>query len=174
MTQQMTTDQHMQNAGVQDQEQVYEDYFGFEETKVWYFPDKRQYITYQVMNEGQKAKFQKKTNRDITLRRTTGDASVKVDPAEERHALLEASVTGWHVFRNGQPVPFSSGTPGSNFNQWLQNANPKLVESLEFDIRLANPWLQGDMTIEDIDKEMDRLRDLREQTVKREEGKEAS
>lgn len=155
-------------------EQVYEDYFGFDETKTWYFPDGKQYIAFKVMSEGDKSKFQRATNRDITLSRTSGDARIKADPAAERWALLEASVVGWNMYRNGQPVPFTIGSPSATFNQWLNGANPRLVEDLEFAIRKANPWLQADMTVEEIDKEMDRLRELRESVVATEAAKAAS
>jgi hypothetical protein len=178
-TEYTTAEQAAVAAGVTIEEPVFEDYFGFEESKVWYFPDKKQYITFKIMNEGDKAKFQKETNRDITLKRNTGDASIKTDPAQERHILLETCVTGWSVYRkNAQgkfdPVPFSIGSPGSTFKQWLLKADPRLVEDLEFEIRKANPWLQGDMSVEDIDKEIERLVELREAAVKREEGKGAS
>jgi hypothetical protein len=155
-------------------EKVYEDYFGFDETRQWYFPDGKQFITFQVMNEGQRSKFQKLTNKDITLRRQSGDASIKVDPAEERYALLTSSVTGWSVFRNGEPVPFSIGSKGATFEQWLERANPKLVDDLEFTIRKANPWMQADMDLDQIDEEIERLRDLRKQVEERQRGEAAS
>lgn len=152
----------------------YEDYFGFDEADRWYFPDKRQYIEFQRMNEGARAKFQKMTTRDITVVRNTGDARLKVDPATERHELLVQSVTGWFLFRNGQPVPFSKGSPGANFEQWLDKADPRLVDDLEQAVRRANPWLGADMTLEDIDKEMDRLRELREQVEEKQRGEASS
>lgn len=175
----VSADANMQQAGIVTEEQVFEDYFGFGETHTWYFPDGKQFITYKVMNEGEKAKFQKATNRDITLQRTTGDARIKTDPADERWQLLDTCVTGWNLMRKSasgkfEPVPFSKGSPGSTLHQWLQVANPRLVESLEFEIRMANPWLQGEMSVEDIDKELDRLNEMREAAVKREEGKGAS
>jgi hypothetical protein len=155
-------------------EPVFEDYFGFDEIKQWFFPDGKQFVQFQVMNEGQKSRFQKLTNRDITLSRTSGDAKIKADPAEERHALLTSSVVGWSLYRNGQPVPFSIGSNGAAFEQWLNAANPKLVEDLEFEIRKSNPWLQAEMTVEEIDKEMDRLRELRDEIVKRDAAKASS
>jgi hypothetical protein len=170
-------EQSMLQAGVAVDEPVYEDYFGFDDNRTWYFPDGKQYITYKVMNEGQKSNFQKKTNKDISIKRTTGDASISTDPAAERHALLNESVTGWHVVKRNQktgqfePVPFSIGSPGSEFNKWLLSANPRLVEALELEVRRANPWLQGDMSIEDVDQEIERLTDLRADLVKQQEGK---
>lgn len=169
-----------QEAGVPTEEQaVYEDYFGFAETRTFYFPDGKTFITYEVMNEGAKAAFQKLTNRDITLERTTQNARIKVDPASERHQLIVQSATGWNLHRRNakgamEPVPFSKGSPGAMLEQWLAVTNPKLVEDLELAIRRANPWLQADMTVEQVDEEMDRLRDLREELVKRDMEKTSS
>jgi hypothetical protein len=155
-------------------EEVYEDYFGFEETKRWYFPDGKQYIEFKVMTEGDKAKFQKATNRDIKLSRNTGDATIQADPATERHALIDTCVVNWFVFQGTKQVTFSNAGPGSTFQQWLSKANPKFVEDLEWAIRRENPWLQADMTIEEIDKEIKRLYDLRADIEAREAAKAAS
>lgn len=159
--------------------QAYEDYYGFTETEKWFFPDNKQYIEFQRMNEGARARFQQKTTKDITVVRGSGDAKMKVDPATERHELLAASVKGWHVVRKNKddqyvPVAFTIGSPGAEFEKWLQVANPKLVDDLEAAIRKANPWLNADMTIEDIDKEMDRLRELKEEVQARERGEGSS
>jgi len=152
----------------------YEDYFGFEKTEVFTLPDGKQQIFFQVMNEGQKTRFQQKTNRDIHVNRNSQDMRIKADPAGERQALIESSVTGWSLKKkvNGQWVdaPFSNnGTPGDELHKWLANANPKIVEDLEDAIRKANPWLQADMSVEQIDEEMQRLADLRAEVVKKNE-----
>jgi hypothetical protein len=134
-------------------------YFAFSDSKRWYFPDGNQWIQFHVMNEGDKAKFQRKTNRDIKINQKTQDATVKMDPAEERWELIKSSVDDWYVFAPavegpnlGQmlQVPFTvSDTRNPTkmcLERWLALANPKLVEDLEFEIRKANPWLQADMT----------------------------
>lgn len=159
--------------------QVYEDYFGFGETKRWYFPDGKQFIEFQIMNEGQRREFQKKTNRDITFNRGTNDAKIKADPAEERFHLITTSVTGWNLRRRDNagkmsPVKFSKGSPGAELEKFLAVANPKLVDDLEFAIRTANPWMQAEMSVEDIDKEIAKLQDLREQAMEREKGEGSS
>lgn len=152
-----------------------EDYWGFEgDAQKWFFPDGKQYIEFKRLNEGEKTRFQQQTNRDITLERQSGNARVKMDPASERHALIEASVTGWNLRRGGEDVPFSKGSPGSNLGQWLQVANPVHVERLEFEIRKANPWLQAEMTVEEIDKQIADLTELRTQAVEREAGEGSS
>lgn len=149
---------------------VYEDYWGFAQTDKFYFPDGQQYIEFQVMNEGQKSMYQKNINRDIKINRRSGDATIQSDVAQERNALITSSVTGWHMRQGNGFVAFDKRI----FGTWLAQANPKLVEALEQAIRKANPWLQGDMTVEDIDEEIDRLREMREELVKEQQGKETS
>jgi hypothetical protein len=160
-------------------EQVWVDYFGFEEEHVFTFPDGQTKIWFRAMNEGDRANFQRQTNRDVSLERNTGNARIRTDPAGERKALILASCTNWNMHRknpnNGrfEPVPFSGGKAGSTLDQWLTQANPKLVDALEEAIRKANPWLVGDMSLEDIDREIERLQEMREEKVKLEAEKEA-
>lgn len=165
----MTTDQQIQHESPVMEKMQYDDYWSFEQTKRYIFPDTVQWIEFQVMNEGQKSMYQKEINRDITINRRSGDAKIKSDIADERHALIKKSVVNWSMFRNGQMVPYSQ----SMFANWLGAADPRLVEALEFAIRKANPWLQGDMSVKDIDEELERLKELREEAVKREEGKDS-
>lgn len=151
-----------------------DDYWGFGDTRKWFFPDGVQWIEFKVMNEGEKTKFQRETSRDITLMRNTGDARVKVDAATERHQLIETCVTDWNMYRQGSAVPFSKTGPGATLQQWMQVADPELVAKLEFEIRKANPWLQAEMTTEEIDKQISDLKELREQAEKREQGEASS
>jgi hypothetical protein len=166
-------------AGDMPTEPVFVDYFGFEQAGEFIFPDKASKIYYRAMNEGDRAKFQRETNRDVQLERNTGNARIKTDQAGERKALILASCTGWNLRRlnssSGQlePVPFSNSGPGSTLAQWLDRADPKIVDALEEAIRKINPWLVGDMSLDDIDREMDRLRELREEKVKLEAEKDA-
>lgn len=155
--------------------EMYDDYFGWGDDKEFVLPDGRQKIYFKVMNEGERRKFQQLTNRDIRFNQATRDAHLKADAAGERWALIESSVTGWtlkrHAARGWEDVPFSSGRQGTTLSQWLEKANPKIVDDLEFAIRMANPWMQNEMSLEEIDKEMERLTDLRKAAVEREKGK---
>lgn len=154
-------------------EQLFADYFGFDEDFEFVFPDGNSKIFFKALNEGAKARYQREINRDVQLERNTGNARIKTDPAGERHALIEASVTGWNLRKNGQPVTFSKGSKGATFTQFLENANPKIIESLEEAIRKANPWLIADMDVEQIDQEIDRLKELREEKIKQDKEKES-
>jgi hypothetical protein len=151
------------------------DYFGFGRDEVFALPDGKQEIFFKVMNEGQRAQFQKRTSKDIKFNRASGDAAIKADQAEERHELILSSVTGWSLRRRGPQgwdvVPFSTGGANSALAQWLKVADPKIVDDLELAIRRANPWMQADMSVEEIDKEIERLQDLRKEVEARELGK---
>lgn len=155
---------------------AFEDYWGFEEKEIFQLPDKKQYIEFQRMNEGQRKQFQKDTRTDVLVKRNTGDTHLKVDPAEERHALIVSSVTGWHMFRRNkrtgepEPVAFSKGSPGANLEQWLSVANPKIVDQLERAIRRANPWLLQEATSSEIQEQIDDLQEQLKAALEREAG----
>jgi hypothetical protein len=143
----------------------YEDYFGFDQEIKYVFPDGKQYIVFKPLTEGQRAKYEAITSRDIKFNRRTDDAAIHVNTAEDRHALINASVTGWHIVRKTgnrfEPVAFSKDSKGSTLEQWLNKANPRLVNELVDAIRKANPWMTEDMTVEMIDDEIRRLQELR-------------
>lgn len=148
-----------------------EDYFGFDDFGKFTFPDGKTWIKFKIMDEGDRAKFQRMTNKDIKISRGTGDASINADVAFERHELIKNSVVDWNLCRRNadgrmEPVPFSLSGRGPNLESWLSKANPKLVDDLEFAIRQANPWMQAQMTVEEIDKEINRLGELRVQVEK--------
>jgi hypothetical protein len=156
-----------------DAQPVVVDYWGTDETHKHYLPDGVQYFEFQIMNEGAKVRFQKLTNQDLIVGRDQS-ARVKVSPEAERHTLIETSVVGWHLFKlvNGHPEPV--GYSPQMLKKWLEVAPPKVVEELEYAIRMANPWMQSEMTVEEIDKEIDRLHDVRKQVIEREAGEAAS
>jgi hypothetical protein len=158
--------------------EIYEDYFGFGLQEEFVLPDGKQKVFFKVMNEGERTKFQKRTSKDIKFNRATNDAAIKADPAEERRELIMTSVTGWSLkMRTPQgwvDAPFSTGSSNSDLAKWLDKANPKIVDDLELAIRKANPWMQADMTLEEIQKERDRLDDLERQIQERERGEASS
>ena len=153
----------------------YEDYWGVSETRRYTLPDGKQWIEFKIMDEGDKTKFQKMTNSDLIVQRS-GDSRIKIDPARERHELIKSSVTNWNLMQkhpDGEwhPAPFAGNR---SIEQWLEKAPPKIVEDLELEIRKANPWMQADMSVDEIDKEIERLNDLRKLARERELGEGAS
>jgi hypothetical protein len=157
----------------------FEDYWGFDEKKIFYFPDGKQWIQFQAMTEGQRRQFQKDTRADVLVKRGTGDTHLKVDPGEVRHALIHACVTGWNLHRRNkhgklEPVTFSKDKPGSNLDQWLNVANPKIIDKLERAIRKENAWLLDEATAKDIQEQIDELQEQLKAALEREAGEDAS
>lgn len=146
------------------------DYFSFQRRVEWFLPDGEQSITFEVMNEGKKRNFQKSTSRPIRVQRQTGDASLQMDPGVDRKALIEESVVGWNLFRNGQPLPFNKRA----LADFLELADPRIIEKLEAAIRKENPWLLGDISSKDIKDQIEQLQEQLEVALEREAGEESS
>lgn len=142
------------------------DYFGFQKTEKHYLPDGVSYFEIKAMNEGAKAKFQKSTQRDMVLEKGSGNARFSIDPAAERHALIKECTVDWRLRRGDQFQPFGDAA----LRDFLQLADPKIVEGIELAIRKLNPWLLADATVEEIDKQIADLEELRKIAVEREAG----
>jgi hypothetical protein len=171
-----------QVAQVEVETQEYGDYFGFDEKYQYYMPDGKQWIEFKALTEGDLGRYQKLLKRDITVEKDTGNARIKIDQVEERHALLMVAVTNWFMLRRNQrsgafePQTFSTGTAGSTFAQWLERANPAIIADLAEQVRKQNPYLlgTGNETIEAIDKQIEQLVEQRKTLVERQQGEGAS
>lgn len=166
--------ENMVKAGESIEERVYVDTFAFLVDETFEIPKSGgQKIFFRRMNEGKKATYQKMTNKDIRVQRTTGDAKMSVDPAGERHELIRQSVTGWDLVtrQNGKwvEVPFDQ----KNLKTWLENTDPKIVQGLERAIRDANEWMKQEFTVEEYDKQIEDLRQKRD-ALAEEEAKKSS
>lgn len=163
-------EQEMEAQGVSTTTPVQADYFGFEETHQVMLPDGVSWIQHKTMTEGDRRQYLDKVNREVRLLKTSGDAVMKMQAGQERHVLLTAAIVGWNLTRGGQPVPFSKGSPGANLEQFLDKADPKLIDLIEKDIRKHNPWLMADLSVEDIDKQIEELQEMRDIKIKEQEG----
>lgn len=149
-------------------------YWGVDSFDRWFLPDGVQYFQFKIMNEGEKVQFEKLTNNDLVVNRDQS-ARVKVDPSAARHALIKTCVNDWLLYApdaGGQLAEAKFAKP--LLEKWLTVADPKLVEELEFAIRMANPWMQAEMSVEEIDKEIDRLHDVRKQLIEKAAGEASS
>jgi len=151
----------------------YVDYFGFDDKEQHYLPDNKQWLELKKLTEGDRAKYESSTSKDIRINRRTEDATLNVNQSIDRQALLRAAISNWNlVTRNNAgklvPVPFGNNGEGSTLNQWIQKADPSIINQVVDHIRKMNPWLTGDMTVEMIDEEMKRLQDLRAEIEQRE------
>lgn len=146
------------------------DYFAFGSVEKIILPDGVSYVEFDTMNEGAKSRFQKDVQRDLIIERGSGNARTKVDPSVERHALLMASIKGWNLKRGNRPIHFDTRA----LRDFLEFADPKVIELIELAIRKANPWLVSELSVADIDEQIDQLKELREEAVKREAGEASS
>lgn len=156
----------MESEGVSIEEDVQFDYFGFEERHRVMLPDGVSWVEFEVMNEGDRRKYLNQQNKGIRVNRVTNDAHIDTAPGDERHALLKNTLVDWNLRRDGKPVAFSN----ANLEQFLEKANPRIVDIIEKEVRLKHPWLMQDMTVEDIDREIENLKEMREIAVEREAG----
>jgi hypothetical protein len=151
----------------------FENYYAFDVKEKWYFPDGKQWIEYRKMTEGDRAKYLKATRSDVHLNQKSGEARIPFDQSNDRMELLLASITNWYLVSwvTGRPefVPFQSGSSkGGVVAQWIQRADPQVLGQLEKAIRKCNPWLLNEMSVEQIDKEIADLQELRIAAEKRE------
>jgi len=158
---------------------TYENYWGVKEAQRFYLPDGKQYFDILPLNEGMKTRFQKLTNKGIRMNQRSQEAILDVDAANERHTLILESVVSWFIMHRDpkDPSGFSEYICPSRENdrkkkleELLMRFNPKVVQDLEFFIRTKNPWMQDDMNIDEIDKEIERLQELRQQVKERQQG----
>jgi len=170
-----------EDAALPDAGESYENYWGVDETFKYYLPDGKQFFEIKPMDEGGKSKFQKMTNKGLRMNQRTQDATIDVDPANERHTLIKESVVGWKIMQKGPegswsefPCPADANLRRRNLETILDRFNPKAVQDLEFFIRTKNPWMQADMDVEQIDEEIERLTDLRKQVLEQKAGESSS
>jgi hypothetical protein len=157
---------------VNEFEGQYVDYFGVDRTEKVMLPDGKSYIIIKELDEGGRRNFQNKTNKDVRLQRQTGDAFMKLGTGEDRYAMLESAITDWNLHsKHGQTgemvaIPFNA----TQLKKFLDSAPTKVIDLIEKKIRLMNPWLQGEISVEDIDKQIEDLQEMREAKLQEEES----
>jgi hypothetical protein len=161
--------------------EYYEDYWGVDETFKYMLPDGKQYFEIVPMNEGAKTRFQKMTNKGIRMNQRSQEATIDVDPADERHTLIHQSVISWRIMQRSAdgtfsefPCPTDDGRRRRALEQLLEKFNPKVVQDLEFFIRTKNPWMQADMDLDSLYEERERIEELIKQRKEQEAGEDSS
>jgi hypothetical protein len=147
-------------------EEVYDDYFGFEDTDRVKLPDGKSWVEFAVMNEGQRRQYLNAQNRKVTIRKGSGDAEMELAPGDDKYNLLKLTIKNWNLRRGGQPVTFNK----HELDRFLNGADPKVIDLIHREVTLAHPWLLDQMTVEDIDTEIDNLKKMREVVEKNEAG----
>lgn len=150
----------------EDVEVGYVDYFGFAETHQHFLPDEKSFIEHKTFNEGARRRYLNSVNRDVFFGGKGGEARMSMKPGDEKKALIEQAVCGWNLHRHGKIVPFTAKA----LSDWLNVADPRIVDGLETAIRKANPWMLAEVSIEDLYKERDQLDEMIRTKEKEAEG----
>ena len=166
----MSTETDYADSSAEYREVGQQDYFGFVKEYEHTLPDGISIINYRAMNEGAKKKYQSEVQKPLRINTRTNEAQASVDPAADRHALIRHSLTGWNLKRGNQPVPFTE----RNLKDFLDLADPSIIDGIEKSIRKANKWLLADLTVEQIDEQIEELQELRVDVEARESGEGAS
>lgn len=155
----------MVQAGERTEDYIEPDYFGVDDTRQVFLPNSRvQYVTIKALNEGERRKYLDRTNRDVKLDKG-GQASFRMSPGSERYELLKLAIVDWHMLRQGNPFKFGP----RELDDFLTNTSPSVVDHIVKEVNKLNPWLLAEMSVEDIEKELDHLQEMLE-TKKKEEA----
>lgn len=143
------------------------DYFGFTATKTVMLPDKVSWVEVKVLNEGERRRMLNEQNRELNLGGRGGrGAQLRMRPGDDKALLLKTAIVGWNLTRNGQPVPFNPAM----LDQFLNNADPKLIDLIEREVKRLNPWTLAEMSLEDIRREIADLQEMERAKMEEEEG----
>lgn len=164
-------DKEMEAGGIAPIQPVQADYFGVDHEEKVYFPDKVTYVTVQELDEGARRKYLNVTNKDIRLHRQSGDAFLKMATGDERFHLMKSAIIDWNLVekdKNGNvhSVSFSQ----SALDRFLDKGPPKVIDAIELKIRSMNPWLMADLSVEDIDQQIDELQQMKKTKLEDAEG----
>jgi hypothetical protein len=163
----------MRAEGIPTETGIYDDYFGFQERHRVTLPDGVSWVEHQTLNEGARRRYLNDQNREVKVQKVTGDAILKMQTGEERASLLKAAIVNWDLRRLDEKtkelvvVPFSD----QRLRDFLEKAPPSAIDPIEKDVRKHNPWLLADVTVEDIDRQIKELNDMKEQKIREAEGK---
>ncbi|AMS02318.2 tail assembly chaperone [Gordonia phage GourdThymes] len=149
-------------AGEKIEEKQFVDYFAAPLPQRWYLPDGVQYFEFQELREGGKSAYEKLTNKDIRVQRSTGDARLSVDPAIQRQSLIRLSVTDVYLLQKDsggqpQPMPFNKERPGKFWENLFTFFPAALIDKLHREIVDINAWLAADDDVDALKEERERL-----------------
>lgn len=169
----------MKADGVPTEDRRQQSYFGFTETHKFMLPDGVSFILHQALNEGARKAYQNAINREVAIKRSSGDAVMKMATGDEKHQLMIQAIVGWNlVDENGVDIPFQKGsqqngrtTRSGTLDKFLDEASPTIIDMIYKDIQKHNPWLMAEMTAQDIKDQIKDLQDMLDVKEKEEAAK---
>ena len=142
------------------------DVFGGQVTDKVDLGDDRSWIEVKRMNEGERRKYLAAIQRPMKVSRD-GEAEINFSPGADREALLQATIVDWDIMANEEEFKFSI----SAVRVFLNSANVDIVDKIEEAAREINPWLLDEVTIEQLDEQIEDLTKMRDDKLAEEAGK---
>jgi len=130
--------------------------------------DKDQYILYRKFTEGARRRYQSAiSSRPFRVNQSTGEMTVTIDLAEQRYLLLKEAISGWKLFKDDKEVPFGKDT----LEEFLEFGNSDITDRLEIEVKRVNSWLAAGEITGAVEKEIERLQELKKIREAEEEKK---
>lgn len=142
------------------------DVFGGRITEKVELGDGVSWIEVKRMNEGERRKYLSDIQRPMKVSRE-GEAEINFNPGGDREALLKATIVDWDISANGEDFPYSD----AGLRLFLNNADVEIVDKVEEVARTINPWLLDEVTVEQLDEQIEELEKLRDKKLEEEAGK---
>lgn len=132
----------------------YHDFFATGPQEKFILPVKgeEQWLMVNVLNEGDRRKFERKTQRPVSVKKN-GDSQLSFDSGEIRQSKILAAVSDWHVMIDGKFPQFSE----RKFKPLLNAMPVEMVDALYAKVEELNPWATSEETLEALEEERDEL-----------------
>lgn len=131
--------------------------------------DPASWVEVKIMTEGDRAKYDSDTKSEMKVTQQK-ETFFSVDSGIQRAALVRHGVKSWNfVDADGSELPVNRGV----LDRVLKEFPPAVIDEIAKAVTDANPWLKGERSVEDIDAEIERLEEEREEVKAREEGNES-
>jgi len=144
------------------------DFFGAKEDEIVELDDAGSHVRVKYFVAGDKSKYLKALNRQVELGKD-GKSRIQISGAEDQAALLRVAITGWGIYQGERALPFTN----NNLRDFLSKAPVDVLDTIEKQVRKMNPFLDDELTVEEIDAQITDLEELRAELIER-EGKEPS
>lgn len=141
------------------------DVFGGSITDKVELGDDVSWIEVKRMNEGERRKYLSAIQRPMKVSKT-GEAEINFNPGADREALLQATIIDWNIMANDEEFVFSTNA----VRIFMNSADVSIVDKVEEAARNINPWLLDEVSVEQLDDQIEELTKMRDDKLAEEAG----
>lgn len=126
------------------------DYFGTDQKFELVLPDGVSKIFHKKLTEGDRKQYLDASTRGFSMDPDTRRMFMSGTAGTSKHVLLKLAICGWEMYRGDVQVPFNDAI----LSEFLEKADPSVIDVIEKDIRGKNPWIVAAETPEKIEKKV--------------------